>query len=64
MEIGRAISKLKSDRSGGPDGLCIEMFKFVIDDIIQFLVLLFNDIYNTTVPSFTKLFYNMSYLML
>ena len=47
MEIRRAISKLKSDRSGGPDGLCIEMFKFVIDDIIQFLVLLFNDIYNT-----------------
>ena len=47
MEIQRAISKLKSDRSDGPDGLCIEMFKFVIDDIIQFLVLLFNYNYNT-----------------
>ena len=47
MEIRRAISKLKSDRSGGPDGLYIELFKFVIDDIIQFLVLLFNYIYNT-----------------
>ena len=47
MEIQRAISQLKSDRSDGPDGLCIIMFKFVIDDIIQFLVLLFNYIYNT-----------------
>ena len=47
MEIRRAIGKLKSDRSGGPNGLCIEMFKFVIDDIIQFLVLLFHNIYNT-----------------
>ena len=26
-EIRYAISKLKSDRSWGPDGLCIEMFK-------------------------------------
>ena len=46
-EIRPAINKLKSDRSGGPDGLCIGMFKSVIDDITQFLVLLFNDIYNS-----------------
>ena len=49
IEIRQAISKLKSDRSGGPDGLCIEMFKSVTDDIIQFLLLLFSDIYNTEV---------------
>ena len=45
IEIRQAISKLKSDRSGGPDGLCIEMFKSVTDDISQFLLLLFSDIY-------------------
>ena len=49
IEIRQAISKLKSDRSGGPDGLCIEMFKSVTDDISQFLLLLFSDIYNTGV---------------
>ena len=35
-EIRYAIGKLKSDRSGGPDGLCIEMFKAVLDDIMPF----------------------------
>ena len=47
IEIRRAINKLKSDRSGGPDGLCIEMFKSVVDDTSEFLAMLFNNIYNT-----------------
>ena len=45
-EIRYAIGKLKSDRSGGPDGLCIEMFKAVLDDIMPFLLVLFNNIFN------------------
>ena len=49
IEIRQAISKLKSDCSGGPDGLCIELFKSVTDDIGQFLFLPFSDIYNTGV---------------
>ena len=39
IEIRRAINKLKSDRSGGPDGLCIEMFKSVVDDTSEFLAI-------------------------
>ena len=35
-EIRYALSKLKADRSGGPDGLCVEMFKAVVDDIMPF----------------------------
>ena len=41
IEIRRAINKLKSDRSGGTDGLCIEMFKSVVDDTSEFLAMLF-----------------------
>ena len=47
LEIRQSINKLKSNRTGGPDGLCIEMFKAVIDDIMHFLYLLFNDIYDS-----------------
>ena len=46
-EIRYALSKLKADRSGGPDGLCVEMFKAVVDDIMPFLSVLFNDIFNS-----------------
>ena len=46
-EIRYAIGKLKSDRSGGPDGLCIEMFKAVLDDIMPFLLVLFNNNFNS-----------------
>ena len=45
-EIRYAIGKLKSDRSGAPAGLCIEMFKAVLDDIMPFLLVLFNNIFN------------------
>ena len=46
-EIRYAISKPKSDRSGGPDGLCIEMFKATLDDIMPFLHVLFNNIFSS-----------------
>ena len=46
-EIRYAIGKLKTDRSGGPDGLSIEMYKAVLDIIMPFLCVLFNDIYNS-----------------
>ena len=46
-EIRYALSKLKADRSGGPDGLCVEMFKAVVDDIMLFLSVLFNNIFNS-----------------
>ena len=46
VEIQHAINKLKSDHSRGPDETCFEMFTVVIDDVIQFLTLLLNDIYN------------------
>lgn len=45
-EIRQSINKLKTNRTSGPDGLCIEMFKVVIDDIMHFLYLLFHDIYD------------------
>ena len=46
-EIWYAISKLKSDRSGRPDGLSIEMFKAVLNDIMPFLLVLFHNIFNS-----------------
>ena len=46
-EIRYALSKLKADRSGGPDGLCVEMFKAVVDYIMPFLSVLFNNIFNS-----------------
>ena len=33
-EIRRSINSLNSNRSGGPDGLCIEKFKATIDDVL------------------------------
>ena len=46
-EIRYALCKLKADRSGGPDGLCVEMFKALVDDIMPFLSVLFNSIFNS-----------------
>jgi len=43
---------LKSNRSGGPDGICVEMYKFTINDILPFLNPLFNEIFDSDI--FTK----------
>ena len=40
-----SIQNLKSNRSDGPDSLCIEMFKATIDTIMPYLHSLFNYIY-------------------
>ena len=36
-EIRYAIDKLKTDRSGAPDGLCIEMFQAVLDSFMPWI---------------------------
>ena len=36
---------------GGPDGLCIEMFKAALDDIMPFLHVLFNNIFSSGIFS-------------
>ena len=45
-EIRRSINSLNWNRSGGPDRLCIEMFKATIDDILPYIHPLFNYIYD------------------
>ena len=37
QEIRMSIQNLNSNRSGGPDGLCTEMFKATIDTIMLYL---------------------------
>ena len=44
-EIRASIRNLNLNRSGGPDGLCIEMFKVTIDIIMPYLHDLFNYLY-------------------
>ena len=45
-EIRRSINSLNLNRSGGPDGLCIEVFKDTIDDILPYIHTLINYIYD------------------
>ena len=47
QEIIDSIRHLKSNRSGGPDGICIEMYKYTLNDILPFLNLLFNEIFDS-----------------
>ena len=44
-EIRASIRNLNLNRSGGPDGLCIEMFKVTVDIIMPYLHDLFNYLY-------------------
>ena len=44
-EIRASIKNLNSNRSGGPNGLCIEMLKVTVDIIVPYLYSLFNYIY-------------------
>ena len=41
-EIRISIFNLHSNRSPGPDGICVEMFKHTINETIQFLHFIFN----------------------
>ena len=47
QEIIDSIHHLKSNRSGGPDGICVEMYKSTINDILPFLNPLFNEIFDS-----------------
>ena len=46
QEIRTSIQNLNINKSGGPDGLCIEMFKATLDTTLPYLHSLFNDIYD------------------
>ena len=48
-EILSSIKSINSNRSPGPDGICIEMFKSMQNDILPFLNALFNQIYDSGV---------------
>ena len=48
-EIISSIKSIHSNRSPGPDGICIEMFKSMQNEILPFLNILFNQIYNSGV---------------
>ena len=45
-EISSSIKSIHSNRSPGPDGICIEMFKNIQNEILPFLNSLFNEIYD------------------
>ena len=46
QEIRTSIQNLNINKSGGPDGLCIEMLKATLDTTLPYLHSLFNDIYD------------------
>ena len=45
--ITASVKSIHSNRSPGPDGICIVMIKVTFDDTLPFLNLLFNKIYDT-----------------
>ena len=45
-EISSSIKSIHSNRSPGPHGICIEMFKNIQNEILPFLNSLFNEIYD------------------
>jgi hypothetical protein len=45
-EIEIAIKRLKTGKSAGPDGMIAEFFKYSGNNIIKFLVVLFNKLFN------------------
>lgn len=46
-EIIESVNNINNNRSPGEDGICIELYKYVIDDILPFLNALFNEILDT-----------------
>ena len=50
-EIVESIKSLKNDKSPGPDGLCAEIYKYILDYTLPYLKSLFNEIFeNSNVP--------------
>ena len=48
-EIISSLKSIHSNRSPGPDGICIEMLKVTLNETLPFLNALFNTIYDTGV---------------
>ena len=47
QEIILSITNIHVNRPPGPDGICIEMLKATMPEILPYLKSLFNDIFNT-----------------
>ena len=45
-EIISSIKHIQANKSPGPDGICIEMFKSIQNEISPFLSSLFNELYD------------------
>ena len=45
-EIISSVKSMHANRSPGPDGICIEMLKYTLNEITPFLNILFNEIYD------------------
>ena len=48
QEIIQSVKTFKSNKSPGPDGICMEMYKNTLNDILPFLHKLFYDIFDTS----------------
>ena len=48
QEIIQSVKTFKSNKSPGPDGICMEMYKNTLNDILPFLHKLFNDTFDTS----------------
>ena len=46
-EVRRSIIGLNSNRTPGPDGLCIELFKYTLEYTLHYLTILSNNIFAT-----------------
>ena len=47
QEIINSTKSIHTNRSPGPDGVCIEMLKETLTTILPYLKVLFNDIFNS-----------------
>ena len=47
FEVGRSIQTLNSNKTPGPDGICVELFKNTVEYVLQFLTTLFNNIFTS-----------------
>ena len=66
LKLFQSINNIKSKRSPGQDGICLELYKFIIDDILPFLNALFNEIFYKYLGLFItpKLFWSKTIEML
>ena len=46
-EVRKSIMRLNSNKTPGPDGLCIELFKYTLEYVLEYLTSLFNNIFTS-----------------